>query len=220
MPKSNTQANASGPASETPKGPGTNSAADISASANQTTSFEKLLLVFKKTQAKSMEACLEAAKIALQHFHDHGNVSLLQRLHDAMDENFSRRAAFLKWAGENSPLAMENKLFLKDKSANARPFNLEKAFAQPFWEYSPAPKITFFTAEGIVEQIENMLNKYQKAATDTTSNSKPASEKVVSIISRLREVVTPLKADAIRADATGAAEKKAASEAKPEEKAA
>lgn len=220
MVKSNTKP-AGGPASEPNNGPGTHTTdsanakpqdnADLAkASQSQTTAFDKLLLIFKKTQARAMSACWDAAKIAMQHFHDHGNVSLLQRLHDAMDENFSRRAAFLKWAGENSPLAMEKGLFMKDKTANARPFNLEVAFAKEFWQYAPAPKITFFTAEGILDQIEGLLTRYEKAAKDMKGNTLPASDKVVPIITALREAVTPLKAQAIRADAQGEAEKKAA----------
>lgn len=122
--------------------------------------FELHLPTFVSSTKTSMDSARHCAEAALLHFEANGDTSLLQRFHDAMPKNYSRRAAFITWAADHSPLTAKMGKFVKNKKSDARPFNTTGALATPFWEYAPEAELVFYTAKDIVTEIEKLVNKF------------------------------------------------------------
>lgn len=123
--------------------------------------FENALATFIASTKSSQESARVCSEMALAHFAEHGNTIWLQRFHDAMPKNYTRRAAFLKWAAAFSPLAMVKGKLVKDTSEHAAEFNVEGAAKKPFWEFAPETEITEFSAEDIVAAMENLVKRFQ-----------------------------------------------------------
>lgn len=126
--------------------------------------FEKHIVDFVSSTKTSMEAARHCAEAALLHFENFDDVTLLQRFHDAMPLNYSRRQAFIRWAGDHSPLTSKAGKFSKNKKPDARKFDTKKALSEPFWEYAPEAKLLYYTASTIMEEVERLVKKF----TDTS----------------------------------------------------
>ena len=121
--------------------------------------FDEALKRFVKHTALSMKYAEMCAQMALQHFHDHGQVARLQQFFDAMPENWVRKAAFKLWLRDHAPITMVDGKFLKDVSEDANEFNLAQAFAKPFWEFAPDPEDVYFGRSDLVSDIEKLIKK-------------------------------------------------------------
>jgi len=167
--------------------------------------FDKSLTDFKNATAKSMAAALICSQIALQHFHDHGDVSLCQRFHDAMPKNYTRRSAFIKWLASFSPIALKGGEFAKDKSDTAVDWNLEAAFAKPFWEFAPEKEILDFTSADIISDLKRVVKKFKNE-----DRSKPADAEAVALLAQVETTIetlaaAPVAAPVVEAPAVAAA---------------
>jgi hypothetical protein len=135
-----------------------------------------------------MRLALELSKMALQHFHDHGDVAYIQKFHDAMPENYARRTAFKLWLRDNAPITMEGKKFLKDKDEDAIEFNLERAFGKPFWEYAPEKETIVWKADTFITQLERDIKRY-----GSSDKMEAADEHAVAILNKTKSFVKGLR---------------------------
>ena len=145
------------------------------------TTFNDALLAFRKSNALSRAWARYCAEHSLMHFSQHGDVTYIQRFHDALTRNWNRRNAYVSWLVEFSPIAYDNGKFSKDKRENAKPFNLTGALKEPFWDFKPEKEYGEMTLLGVFEMLFKSLDKAEKhKITEETKTS----------VARLRTVLT------------------------------
>lgn len=127
------------------------------------TQFDKTLQTFVKSQASLLRTAKALAEAAISHFQEHGDLGYAQQLYDAMDSNFTRRIAFVKWMVAHSPCKLEKAHWVKDRGPQANDFDLDKALSTPFWEFAPAKEVQDFSSEDLLSAVTNLLNRYQNA---------------------------------------------------------
>ena len=199
--------------------------------------FEKLLKVFTDATRSSMEAAVELSHMAIQQFHDSGDVgvnSFAQRFLNAQNRNYNRIDAYLLWMKAHSPLEVHGSLkdgytLRKDKSkakiaedAGVDPFDLEGAFSKPYWEFKkPQENVVFRTAD-VIKALKQALKKFgsdkQKAHGDLARMAViKATAAIVHLEAELAgDVVTEADQDR-KADAAAAAEAEAADQESEDE---
>ena len=137
--------------------------------------FNTKLDEFKKATATSMEVALELSVDAMTTFVEHGNLNKLNALHDAMPKNYLRRGALVAWIDKFSPVqvdAITQKVivpFLKDKSENAKAFNLEGALEKSFWEFKPETPHQAYGGDDIGKALWKTLTKFDGDKWDSGS---------------------------------------------------
>ena len=129
--------------------------------------FNLLLDNFKRSIGTAMECALKLSHIAIVDFAEHGNLSYAQRFLDDMPLNFTRKAAFIEWLRDHSPLKVEGSLekgytLSKDKAPDASPFRVEVALKVAFWEYAPEKETINFDEKDIVKALKATINKFRK----------------------------------------------------------
>ncbi len=129
--------------------------------------FTGLLEVFVKSTKQSMDAALQLSHMAIQHFKVHGNLSYAQDFLNAMSRNYNRLSAFIDWMQEFSPVSVEGSIktgytLTKDKGPNAKPYNLEKALATPYWEFSPPKEEINFGFDDVMKAMKSAIAKFRK----------------------------------------------------------
>lgn len=133
--------------------------------------WNKNLQGFKSSTTASKNYAKVCSEAALEHFAEHGDVVYLQEFLDAIPTNYGRKAAFLQWAKDFSPLAMKDGKLVKDKSDKANPFDLPGAMSEPFWHHSPDTAIgaVFFTEDDVVKSLSRALKRLEakKPKTET-----------------------------------------------------
>jgi hypothetical protein len=117
--------------------------------------FDALLHKFISSQRTTMNYARKLSEMALQHFHDHGDVTYLTRLYAAFEKNFMRRSALVKWACAHAPLRFEKSEFSKNKDSGAVELNLKAAFETPFWDFAPEQEITRYTVTAAYQRLAN-----------------------------------------------------------------
>jgi hypothetical protein len=152
------------------------------------TNFEKALKGFVKATASSMKYALACSQLALTHFQEHGDLTPAQRFLEAMPKNYVRRAAFLKWLAAHAPVTMENGKLLKDKSDKAIDFNLDGAFAKPFWEFAPDQEEVIFSKADVLAAFMATVKRFRKDKT------KPATEADMAIVNQIEAEIKRLAA--------------------------
>ena len=109
-----------------------------------------------------METARELANITISQFEEHGDLSYAQSFYDAMPKNYVRRAAFIKWMADHSPIVVSNDLFSKDKSDEAVGFRVDLAHKTSFWEYAPDPEQVHFGSNDVVVALKRTIAKFGK----------------------------------------------------------
>lgn len=127
-----------------------------------TSKVNVLIEAIKKAGAKLEGEIHQAACSALWHAEQHGDVTIMQKLIDALP-GFARRNALIAWAVEFGK-------FKADKEGKSVEFNkfgktglIERAMDKPFWEFKPeAP----FQAFDMKAELAKLLKRAEKAAGD------------------------------------------------------
>lgn len=134
--------------------------------------FRAKLAKMVKTQKTLMNSMFSLSVYAIEHFAQHGQLGPCQDLHDAMRKNFQRRSAFVKWLAHYAPVTMEQGKFKKDKSDGARPFDVDGARANPFWEFAPETEIKDYNLEilnaALLKTLTSFEGKKYNPNTDQT----------------------------------------------------
>ena len=123
--------------------------------------FAKRLAAMKSTQKRLQGQLLALSIFTIEHFEAHGDLSPAQQLHDEMAKNFTRRPAYIKWLAAHAPVEIVKGQFKKDKSATAKPFNLEGALAKPFWDFAPEQDPVPYTLDDIKASVLRALKPYE-----------------------------------------------------------
>lgn len=142
-----------------------------------TTTYKKFQTAFanyKRSVKETMDYALEASTLALLHFQECGDVTPLRQFYDATPKNYGRKEAVKVWAMAHSPLLVSGKgdeeIWAKDKSEDAREFDLLGATKKPFWEFAPERPIVNFYPTTIITALEKSVKKFdgekQKPGTD------------------------------------------------------
>lgn len=150
------------------------------------TKFEEKLAKFIKVTTVSKQLALELSIMALEHFKEHGQVAQLQQFHDAMPENFHRRAALLLWLRDHSPITMEGGKFFKDKTEDAIAFNLEGALAKPFWDYAPPKEQVQFGKDDVIVQLKRVVSRFKSKRYDAND------EDALAMVDKAEEAIRGL----------------------------
>ena len=157
----------------------------MSNSNDQTSSFDKHLRVFTRSIEQGKAAARACAIIALEHFRDHGNLVLCQRLLDVMSDkgkNYVRRTAYLKWLVAFAPVMMEGGRLLKDTRATANKLNVEGAAKVDFWDFAPEAIVMNMSNEEVFKALRAKLGAFLKDKVKVTPEIK------ASITNLLRSV--------------------------------
>lgn len=155
--------------------------------------FDTVLKAFVKTQGELVSLAREAANMAIVHFDEHGDVSYLQRLHDAFQQNFMRRQALVAWAADHMPLAFSQGKFSKDKRDSAVVPNLAGALAIDFWEYKPEPTVEFYVGSDVIKALNRVLDGFEgkrKEAADENAHKMVVAAK--NQIEKLNNILAAL----------------------------
>jgi hypothetical protein len=148
--------------------------------------FETALKRFVTATNSSMRYARICAEMALEHFAEHGNITMAQQLLDAMPQNYVRRAAYLKWLDAHAPITMEGGKLRKDTAPNATEFNVELALSKPFWDFAPDPEQVHFGSDDIVVALKGKLRTFRNdrhvANDEKAMATLEAAEKAVANI--------------------------------------
>lgn len=139
--------------------------------------FHDYLKGFVRSTALSMKYAEKCAQLGLEHFAECGDVVYCQAFLDAMPKNYVRRAAYMKWLFEFSPIIYDEGKLVKDKGKDARELRLKEAFAEPFWDFAPDPEIVQVTQQAIINRLKGVLKSYHNEKRFKTDK---ASEKLLA----------------------------------------
>lgn len=142
------------------------------------TTFNENLETFVKATTTSQELSVKLAIAGLLHFQKHGDTSYCQEFLDAMPQNYLRKAAFLGWLGDHSPIMMQKGKLKKDTRETANAFDIDGALAKPFYEYKPEPEITSFKSSDILSALKNTLARFKNEKRYRGAEDTAAAEKL------------------------------------------
>ena len=122
----------------------------------------------------------------IAHAAQHGDFTSMQRLYEALPRSV-RKQSFVKWVVDHTPLNFDEKLakFLKTKS-KTRTYDVEKANATPFWDYTvevaktlDVDKLLQFSA--LVEQAESRVAKAIENGAEVKGDVKAFNQRAKSL---------------------------------------
>lgn len=151
--------------------------------------FEALISSFKKSTAQSMADARELANLVIKQFEEHGDLSYAQTFLEAMPKNYIRRAAFLRWMSDHSPIKMDGDKLVKDKAPDAVEFRVAVAIATPFWDYAPDPEDVNFGSQEVIKAMKATISRFNK------ERMHPASARAVETVRLASEMVSKLEED-------------------------
>lgn len=155
--------------------------------------FDQALKLFIDSQTTAMEAARICAELGIQEYAKSGNLTPLQSFHDAMDKNFSRRSAFLKWLVAHAPVMMvkgtfkkstdeaEIAKFVEDGEGATVKCHLTAALEKPFWDFDPPEQIVNFSASDLDKAILAVIKRFEN------SKHNPADEAAATRIRVIKE---------------------------------
>lgn len=151
------------------------------AKADKPMTFEAALTRFKGVQTNAKKYARMCSELAIVHFHEHGDLSQCQKFHDAIDRNFGRPVAFLLWLAKFSPVNIEKGHLTKDVSPDAKPFDLEGAMKEPYWESEPNKEQITFSSDDVVVNLNRVIKRHESSryeAADEAATAKLNEAKV------------------------------------------
>ena len=151
--------------------------------------FDQILALYIKHQALTMTYARQLADMAIEHFSVHGNLTLAQRFHDAIEENYGRRVAFVAWMQAFSPTLYEKGKLNKDKTEDAVEFDVEKAKAVAFWEFAPEIKATTWTGPELIEALNRVIKTHEGSSK---KKRQPANEIAVRTLENAKRVIATI----------------------------
>ncbi|HKI62893.1 MAG TPA: hypothetical protein VKA31_11420 [Mariprofundaceae bacterium] len=146
--------------------------------------FDYALKQFKSATTSSMKYARICAEMALREFADSGNLSQCQQFLDAMPKNYTRKAAFVQWVVDHSPLLLADGKFQKDKSDTANKLNIDGAMTKPFWDYVPEKPIINYSAKDVIEALERTIKRF-----DNSKKMHPATDDAVATLARVKAAI-------------------------------
>lgn len=161
---------------------------------NSGMSFDAALLEFRKSNVAAKAYARYCSELALEHFIVHGDTILLKRFYHAMTKDWNRKAAFLLWAKEFSPLTVKGSgatvVMSKDKTSLAMPPDLDKAKSIAFWEFAPEPIAELLTGGGVFKQLLKLVDKMEKQPADSEATTKLVSRLRIVLVKQMTSDVT------------------------------
>lgn len=121
----------------------------------------------------------DTAMQTLLHAQQHGDVTLCQRLFEAVggDTGSIRGGAMKAWMAAHAPItAIKGKWSMK-KGWKATDFKIEEAGSKPFWEWAGAEKATTITGASIFNVIKGLLKRVDNAVEKGTFKGDPVAVK-------------------------------------------
>lgn len=153
-------------------------------------SFDNALQRFGTSQHNKMTYARYCSELAIVFFEEHGKLCQLQSFYNAMSKNYNRRQAFTNWLAKHAPVSMENDVFFKDKSENAKDFDLVGALSKPYWDFSPPAENIDFTGDDVIDVLTKKLATYRNtrhiAVDDLALDVLTAAEEAVNKLRRIR----------------------------------
>lgn len=125
----------------------------------------KAVEAVQATGAKLADDIHVVACSALYHAQEHGDVTLMQRVVNALP-GFARRNALLAWAVAFGKFSIDEDgtNVIYDKHSETK---LELAMAKPFWDFKPEAAFKPFDLQ---EEMAKLIKRAEKAAKDDRNN--------------------------------------------------
>lgn len=127
--------------------------------------FEAALKLYVKHQDGLKGSAMKCSMLALEHFINHGDVSLMIRFYEVMTDNLLRKTAFLVWCCDFAPVKVTSRRPLKmskDKSETAKKPDLEGASKVLWWDHSPDPELEEYDASTVIKALHSVVSRYRK----------------------------------------------------------
>lgn len=160
------------------------------------TSWTNLLKQYVQATKRSRELAIKCSLFALEHFMACGDVVYVQEFFDAMhadgNKNYVRGVAFGKWAVHHAPIKFTDGKFTKDqdRAKTMMPEKdkwLEKAKAEPFYDFAPSPEVMYYDASDPVQHAIKAVKKFENE-NKFKPKDKAASAKVAAVLNALQKV--------------------------------
>lgn len=156
--------------------------------------FEQILKAFVTATNNSKKHALTLSHMAIETFHEHGDLSRAQLFLDAMPQNYLRKQAFVAWMVEFSPAKVEGTKFVKDQSRDeSTAWNIEKALETSFWDFSPEKPIVNFSLEDAKTQVLRLVKRFENSEKYKAEDD--AAVNFVQSLSNFANTYTPNAAD-------------------------
>ena len=150
--------------------------------------FQETLKRFVSAQKNTIKYANLCAQLALTHYQHSGDSVYCQQFYDAMQSNFMRRVAFVKWLQAHAPIIFDAGKFTKDKAEDAQGWDVDKALAVSFWDFAPDPEEIHYGQGDVVKAISGLANRYLK--DNYTANDEEAE----AVVAKLQKFANDLAA--------------------------
>lgn len=160
--------------------------------------FDLALKLFAKSTEASKRYALVCAHFAIQHFKDHGDLSLAQRFLDQLElsaQNYLRWRAFAAWLIKYTPAMYDTKTgkLKKDQDRAQKEgdavWKMDEALATPFWTAIPDREaFTMFGDADVIAAFERMVKRFGNEKL-----MKPQDEITIARLNRVRHMLAELK---------------------------
>jgi hypothetical protein len=130
------------------------------------------------TAGRKLDTAIHQAAVScLWHAREHGDVTLYNRLTDAMPKG-SRVKALHVWAAAFAPISVGQKGAALAKGWQADQFKLDEAEATPFWEYTTEKNPAPLTVEKLVAWLKSRATSDDEAKV--TPEAREAAAKMLA----------------------------------------
>lgn len=119
------------------------------------------------TRGKKLDLDIHFCAVqCMLHAEKHGDFTLSTRLVDAMPKS-GRRKALVAWFKGFGPFNYsEEKGFSKNKTADARKFDVKQANENPFYDFTNELAVSEFTLEAALRQLKTLNTRVSKNLSD------------------------------------------------------
>lgn len=157
--------------------------------------FQQLLNEFITSRDRTKTLAIEVSNVALEHFANTGDVCHLQSFYDAMEKNYDRPVAFVKWAMAHGPIDWVAGKFSKDKSeerlakfkdgvGQSVKCHLVQAEAKPYFEFAPAKEAVEFSSDDLISKLQALIKRHENA-----DRFKPKDEQAANKLKQIKQAV-------------------------------
>jgi hypothetical protein len=148
--------------------------------------FNTRLQAYVKNIATTMNMSRTLSHYAIQHFEEHGQLGPANLFVKAIPKKFGGQPAFVKWMAYYSPVIMIKGELFKDKSEEAREFNVVEAVKVDFWEaFGKDETITDFNWADIYQACLATVIKFEGSKFHTDDDD------TLHLIERLKSQFSP-----------------------------
>lgn len=128
-----------------------------------TMDFDVALSRYINSSRESRQMARLCAEMAIVEFANSGQLAKCQLLLDSISPNYGRLLAYKAWLIAFCPVRFntETKRLKKDKSPEAKPFDIEGALAKPFWEFKPESDPVEFDISDLMKAVSAVLRKHR-----------------------------------------------------------